>query len=199
MAKKTHQEQIMSTIKCSHCSSEYSDSLKYCPYCSESTATSKSKYRLNRFQERQHKLICASKIVSDAVIAAVIVIILLGVIVLLSVITSEAIVITLIIASLMLVPAAVIIVTFKAIDLIKNKKKTKILAQFYKDNTSICPSCGSQHISFGRKGYDWNYAYWGDVFGIKGSQYLAGMNSRQVIAHCNRCGRSWNTHREWLD
>ncbi len=199
MARKSQQKQTYSTIKCSHCSYEYSDSLKYCPKCSESTATSKSKYRLNRFQESQHKKICAHEIAGYSVVALVLVILFLGLIAVYSFISSEPVKISLIIASAIVVPAAIIIVTVKATDLIKDKKKTKILAQFYKDNTSICPSCGCQKISFGRRGYDWNYAYWGDIFNIKGSQYIAGMNSRQVIAHCNRCGRSWNTHREWLD
>lgn len=84
---------------------------------------------------------------------------------------------------------------------LKNDKVNKeryIQAQFLADETSICPECGSHDLSFGRKGYDWNYAFWGSMFKMRGSQYIAGMDSRRVIAHCNKCGHSWKTSREWL-
>lgn len=81
---------------------------------------------------------------------------------------------------------------------LKSPKEKMVQIQFEKDQTSICPSCGSHSVSLGRKGYDWNKGFWYRIFDIKGGHYLAGMDSRRVIAHCNSCGHKWETDKEWI-
>lgn len=79
--------------------------------------------------------------------------------------------------------------------IVKNsKRKSSIVTQFETDKTSICPQCGSHNIIVYRKGYNWNGAYWGNSFGIKGSRYLAGVNSNNAMCQCRNCGRQWNSH-----
>ena len=77
-------------------------------------------------------------------------------------------------------------------------KADRIWSQFYKDQTSICTRCGSHDIALGRKGYDWNYAWWGALFKSRTARYTAGMDSRRVTAHCRRCGHFWVTDQQWL-
>lgn len=66
--------------------------------------------------------------------------------------------------------------------------------QFVTDKTSICPMCGSHTVKAYRKGYNWNEAFWGNAFNIKGSRYIAGMGSNDAMCFCENCGHKWNTH-----
>lgn len=65
--------------------------------------------------------------------------------------------------------------------------------QFCTDSTSICPMCGSHSIKIYRKGYNYNEAFWGSMFNIKGSRYTAGMSSNNAMCHCQHCGHNWNS------
>lgn len=79
--------------------------------------------------------------------------------------------------------------------IVKNsKRKSNILVQFDNDKTSICPRCGSHSVKVYRKGYNWQEAFWGSVFKIRGSRYTAGMDSNEAMCYCQRCGHKWNTH-----
>lgn len=69
--------------------------------------------------------------------------------------------------------------------------------QFCEDSTSICPMCGSHSIKIYRKGYNWNEAFWGNMFNIKGSRYTAGMNSNDTICYCENCKHQWNAHSDY--
>lgn len=75
-----------------------------------------------------------------------------------------------------------------------SKRKSNILVQFDNDKTSICPRCGSHSVKVYRKGYNWQEAFWGSVFKIRGSRYTAGMDSNEAMCYCQRCGHKWNTH-----
>ena len=66
------------------------------------------------------------------------------------------------------------------------------------DNLQHCPYCESRNIAFYRKGYDYNYAWWGSILGIKGSRYAAGFDRKRVMGHCNACGREWKTDKAYL-
>lgn len=81
---------------------------------------------------------------------------------------------------------------------LKSPERKEIEMQFEKDQTSICPVCGSHDISLGRKGYDWNKGFWYSVFKVRGGHYLAGMDSRRVTAYCNKCGHKWETDQKWI-
>lgn len=78
-----------------------------------------------------------------------------------------------------------------------NKKpmthKQAIKRQFKQDRTSICPFCGSHDIKIYRRGYDYDYAFWGTIFNMKGSKYTAGLTSNEAMCRCNSCGNRWNS------
>lgn len=88
------------------------------------------------------------------------------------------------------------------VHIVKQKDRTPrekmIAAQFHNDPTSICPKCGSHNIALGRKGYDWDKAFWSSLFGNNSGIYAAGMDSRKVTGYCRDCGASWETNREWI-
>ena len=69
-----------------------------------------------------------------------------------------------------------------------------IRQQFKRDKTSICPKCGSHNITVYRKGYNWNEAFWGSIFKIRGTRYTAGMDANNAMCKCQNCGLQWNTH-----
>ena len=78
---------------------------------------------------------------------------------------------------------------------VTQKSKRKLInEQFKQDKTSICPICGSHSVKVYRKGYNWQEAFWGNIFRIRGSRYTAGMDSNEAMCYCQRCGHKWNTH-----
>ncbi|MDD6689244.1 MAG: zinc-ribbon domain-containing protein [Clostridium sp.] len=79
----------------------------------------------------------------------------------------------------------------------QGKRRVNINNQYNADKTSICPMCGSHSVTIYRKGYDWNGAFWGNMFKIKGSRYLAGMDSNETMCKCDHCGHTWNTHYDY--
>ncbi len=81
---------------------------------------------------------------------------------------------------------------FRTVEAYTNKSRRKVIKQqFRNDRSSICPSCGSHSVSVRRRGYNWNEAFWGEMFNIKGSRYTAGMGANDKICTCNHCGRRW--------
>ena len=78
--------------------------------------------------------------------------------------------------------------------LFRSKRRKIIDAQFYRDKTSICPRCGSHSVKVYRKGYNWQEAFWGNLFRIRGSRYTAGFDSNDAMCFCEHCGYKWNTH-----
>ena len=78
---------------------------------------------------------------------------------------------------------------------VTSKSKRKLIReQFKKDKTSICPRCGSHSVKVYRKGYNWQEAFWGNLFRIRGSRYTAGFDSNDAMCFCEHCGHKWNTH-----
>ena len=184
-------------IVCSHCGKEYSSDLKYCPDCSEATSVSESKQRLGEREQKKHTLAFAVETAKLFIgIAAISVV--GACFARFCEIVNEDIFGNFFVWFIVFFAFCSIFAVRVTIDRKKDMKWQNRMAKFHADNTSICPECGSHDLSFGRKGYDWNYAYWGSVFKIKGSQYLAGMDSRRVTAHCNKCGHRWETSKEWL-
>ena len=75
----------------------------------------------------------------------------------------------------------------------KTPNQRNIEGQFSENRTSICPNCGCHSITIYRKGYNWNGAFWGSVFKIKGSRYIAGMDSNNAMCRCDNCGHEWDS------
>lgn len=90
-------------------------------------------------------------------------------------------------------------VIFYFVEKSKSTKQKMIEIQFEKDQTSICPRCGSHSVSLGRKGYHWDKAVWYSIFKIKGGIFYAGVDSKRVTACCRNCGHRWETDKEWLE
>lgn len=196
---------------CPHCKKEYDDSFKYCPYCAEPKPE-----RVQTLDEKineKDKSIWAIGlgVIFIAFIPNVIIGYVISIIVYLltpledmydvnqiyesavKIIDSEKI------FTIAAIVSAVIGLLYVICWKLKSRRGKMIDIQFSEDQTSICPQCGSHNIALGRKGYNWKEGYRNSVLDIKGGFYLAGMDSRRVTAHCQNCGHSWLTNREWLE
>lgn len=184
-------------IVCLHCGQRYSSALDCCPECAEPTPTIKTAEDLKAKKEKQYKNSFIVDIVVG-IIGALLFAALFAFLICFYFLLTETVIVPFLPIFAVFAVLGLVGATFTLATLRKDKRYRNIRAQFYADDTSICPECGSHDLSFGRKGYDWNYAFWGSIFRLRGSQYIAGMDSRRVIAHCNKCGHSWKTSREWL-
>lgn len=196
---------------CPHCKKEYDDSFTYCPYCAEPKPE-----RVQTLDEKineKDKSIWAIGlgVIFIAFIPNVIIGYVISIIVYLltpledmydvnqiyesavKIIDSEKI------FTIAAIVSAVIGLLYVICWKLKSRRGKMIDIQFSEDPTSICPQCGSHNIALGRKGYNWKEGYRNSVLDIKGGFYLAGMDSRRVTAHCQNCGHSWLTNREWLE
>ena len=80
----------------------------------------------------------------------------------------------------------------------ENKKQQRIKryvinSQYLKDQTSICPHCGSHNIKHYRKGYNYKIGFWGAIFGVRGSGYAGGFDANTTCCRCMNCGNDWET------
>lgn len=75
----------------------------------------------------------------------------------------------------------------------RSEKETLIAVQYARDQTSICPKCGSHNIKIYRKGYNYHQGFWGAIFGVKGAGYAAGFDANTACCRCNNCGNDWET------
>ena len=75
----------------------------------------------------------------------------------------------------------------------KSDKQRKIDEQFRRDQTSICPRCGSEDIQIYPKGYDYKLGFWGALVGSKTVPFLAGVGSNTACCRCRSCGKKWET------
>lgn len=64
------------------------------------------------------------------------------------------------------------------------------------ERASVCPRCGSRDVSWSKKGYDYNKAYWYSLLGLKGGRYIAGQQKNRIVCHCNNCGKDWQSDLE---
>lgn len=198
MKRKSNSNEVDThLIECSHCGTEYSSEMKYCPNCSEATAVSEAKQRITKRERKVLKNAWLWETIKLFVVSGIFSLAVSLIMGATEILTQEKI-LGFRLWFVIFFTISLIFTTLISIDRHKNAEWKKRMAQFHADETSICPNCGSHDLSFGRKGYDWNYAFWGSIFRLRGSQYIAGMDSRRVIAHCNKCGNSWKTSREWL-
>ena len=80
----------------------------------------------------------------------------------------------------------------------KSKKQERIKqyiinSQYLKNQTSICPACGSHNIKYYRKGYNYKVGFWGAIFGVKGAGYAGGFGANNTCCRCMNCGKDWET------
>lgn len=183
-------------MKCSYCGKTIQYDAKYCPYCAEPVPeilSDEDREWEEKELERKAKNRAASSRLPK--IFTVNVMIGLGVFLLLFLLqgslinikASIAIIVTVSIIILLTIAGYIFCYTH-----LSNKEIVKY-KQFCTDSTSICPMCGSHSIKIYRKGYDYNEAFWGSMFKIKGSRYTAGMNSNDAMCHCQHCGHNWNS------
>lgn len=175
-------------MNCKHCGMLLPNNAKYCPNCAE-PVTNTSTFNSNKLK-------------SDDLTNALTIRFLKG----LAILILPSLLIALLISLVLdgsfsgllgyLFSVFTFGLIFVVIDLmiVKNsKRKSSIAKQFYNDKTSICPMCGSHSINIYRKGYNYNEAFWGTMFKVKGSRYTAGMNANDTMCHCNNCGYKWNS------
>lgn len=184
-------------VICSHCGQRYSDALDCCPDCAEPKTIIKTAEYLKTEKEKHYRNSFIIDIVAG-IIGALLFAGLFAFGICFAMLLIDGVIVPFLPIFAVFAVLGIIVATLILATLKKDKRYRNIRAQFYADDTSICPECGSHDLSFGRKGYDWNYAFWGSMFRLRGSQYIAGMDSRRVIAHCNKCGHSWKISREWL-
>ena len=182
-------------MKCSYCGKELPENAKYCPNCAEPTSG-------GLYDEAMQQDIInneywgdkALKILGYSIAPAI----TTGLIMLVLSIIIEKFTYSIGFIALIdfIIYAACVCIGFViAYFNKKHRSKTREIIdnQFYADKTSICPICGSHSIKIYRKGYNWNEAFWGRMFNLKGSHYTAGMNSNDAMCHCRHCGHEWNT------
>lgn len=168
---------------CRHCGKEYSDEYAYCPYCAEPKPIVRSE--TNELKQYKDKM--ASKFVFKIIICLIFSV---GFGVLLSWLEGIGIGIflsTIVFLGLALIPF------LEFYTLTKPGKARTINVQFSKDQTSICPKCGSHNIKIYRKGYNYRTGFWGAMFGVRGAGYAGGFDANNTCCRCMNCGKDWET------
>ncbi|MGN0535727.1 MAG: zinc-ribbon domain-containing protein [Eubacterium sp.] len=183
-------------MKCSHCGKTIPEDAKFCSYCAEPVSQTLSEND-RIWNERDLERKAKSKAALDKLPKVFAINLILGVCVFLMLFLLQgtiidispgiAIVLSIGIVVLLTITGYIYCrIRLSDRDIVKYK-------QFVTDKTSICPMCGSHSVKIYRKGYNWNEAFWGSVFKIKGSRYIAGMESNTAMCHCEHCGHRWNS------
>lgn len=180
-------------MKCSHCGKIIQDDAKFCPYCAEPVPemlSDEDREWEEKELERKAKSRAAlnTKLFTWSIIVGICSPILLLFLVYTQHLNFGIWLLIWLVCSIT-IPT---ITFFYAREHLYDESIVK-WKQYCTDKTSICPMCGSHSIKIYRKGYDWNEAFWGSMFKIKGSRYTAGMNSNNAMCHCQNCGHSWNS------
>ena len=212
-------------MKCPHCRKEYSDDYDYCPYCAEPKPIRAERPTIAEKVNEKDKNIWLIGVGIAIVVSVIMVIANYGFAFLAEVFIyafspsegptvvdaeksfakaeevhkmvwsrNHELILWLCAIGVGLLAGLIYVVNWK----LKSPRQKMIDVQFDENQLSICPHCGSHSISLGRRGYDWNKAYWNSLWGVKGGRYVAGVDSRRVTAHCNNCGHHWLTDREWI-
>lgn len=212
-------------MKCKHCGKEYDDSFSYCPYCAEPKPKIVQKITVNEAVEKKNKTIWLTGFGVFIISTAIMIAANYGLAFLVetvwylfspsdgpTVVDAERswklaeeihekvwggnneLILILSAVGIGILVGLIYVIAWK----LKSNYRKMIDVQFEADQKSICPHCGSHSIALGRKGYDWKKGFWYRMFNIKGGHYIAGMESRRVIAHCQNCGHSWETNDEWI-
>ncbi len=192
-------------IICSHCRKIYNSDFSYCPYCAEPKPIPRVEKTPEQIVKEQTNRSLPVALIMMIMWYIPCVLIVYGFNIFFAIIEilgENEVTIPLLSFKTALLISLVVdfvmgIIIF-IVEYFKTPREKIISYQFSKDQTSICPLCGSHSISLGRKGYNWNRGFWYRMFNIKGGHYLAGMDSRQVTAHCNNCGHRWKTDKEWI-
>lgn len=193
-------------MKCSYCGKTYDDDFSYCPYCAEPKPVERVEETPEQIVKHETAMapIVALGVMVMAYIPCAIAVWVVDFLILFSDNfhgANNTIDDMLSWKTIFLIALAVDFVIGLVVfvsEFFKTPREKIISHQFSNDQTSICPRCGSHNISLGRKGYDWNKGFWYSMFNIKGGHYIAGMNSRQVVAYCNNCNHKWETNRQWI-
>lgn len=165
-------------MTCTHCGKEYNDDYLHCPYCATPNLNPEiEKEYIKKVNQNISKLKIRAIITS--VVFTIVAVPCLGPIGL--------------VMACVLAVCLFVYVKAKHKSAIKTGKQFTINAQFTKDQTSICPKCGSHNIRIYRNGYEWNKGYWMRIFDVKGGSYIAGINSNNARCRCINCGNDWLT------
>ena len=193
---KNKPELKIDTTKCKHCGKKYPEDALCCPYCAEPNSQSISdeerEWEEQELERKAKNRAARSTDIFTASWSLVIVLPFLSVCLLSFGVKGSTIgIIALIsfIVSIIVFPTSAFLFARSHLadeSIVKWK-------QFCTDKTSICPKCGSHSVKIYRKGYNWNEAFWGSVFKIKGSRYIAGMESNTAMCHCEHCGHRWDS------
>jgi DNA-directed RNA polymerase subunit RPC12/RpoP len=167
---------------CRHCGKEYSDDYVHCPYCAEPNFEPKFKKDLEKeYIKKVNK--DATNLKIRAIITSV----------------TFAIVGTIGLGPIAWLIAGIFIVGVFIYANTKRKNNLRpgrdftINMQFSKDQTSICPKCGSHNIKVYRKGYNYKIGFWGAIFGVRGAGYAGGFDANNTCCRCMDCGKDWET------
>lgn len=178
------------TIECSYCGKNVPNDVHYCPYCAEPVLSNEDREWEEKELERKAKTRAA---LNTKIFTASLVIGTVGPVFLLSLVFTEHLAfgvwLSIWLGCSITIPTVAFLFARNHLydeSIVKWK-------QFCTDSTSICPMCGSHSVKIYRKGYNYNEAFWGSVFKIRGSRYTAGMNSNNAMCHCQHCGHDWNS------
>lgn len=186
-------------MKCSHCKRTIPEGAIVCPYCAEPVPRTMSKEDMEwERQELERKAKNRAALDSDIFRASLVSVCspLLSTLLLPFGVRGKTI---LYVAFFIFIISIIVFPTLAflyARSRIANESIVK-WKQYCADRTSICPACGSHSVKVYRKGYDWNEAFWGSVFKLRGTRYTAGMDSNLAMCFCKNCGHKWNSHYDY--
>lgn len=168
---------------CRYCGKEFQDDARYCPYCAEPVPVVQTQTQEEKGYDRKMLLRLVVKCVCAIVVCSVIFFLFLW---------GEGLSIAIVCTSMFLV-LSIGLVVLEYVLLTKPGKDRTINMQFTKDQTSICPKCGSHNIKIYRKGYDYKVGFWGSIFKVRGSGYAGGFDANTACCRCMNCGNDWET------
>lgn len=188
-------------MKCSYCGIDLPPNAKYCPNCAEPVIEPPSQEELLReekeLENKAKRKAALSKLPKTFGVNILISLSIWWVYSLIAQALGKPFSwLSILIIFIILLPALTISGYFFCKTHLTDREIIKY-KQFCEDSTSICPMCGSHSIKIYRKGYNWNEAFWGNMFNIKGSRYTAGMNSNDTICYCENCKHQWNAHSDY--
>lgn len=168
---------------CRHCGKEYSDEFAYCPYCAEPKPIEMSESQ----ELKQYTKNILSKFVMKLALCFLFSIAFFAFLMCVEGITIAVFLSIVVFLFLSLIPI------LEYYTLVKPGRLRTINIQFSKDQTSICPKCGSHNIKIYRKGYDYGKGLVLRLLDVKGAGFSAGIDSNNTCCRCMNCGNDWET------
>lgn len=170
---------------CNHCGKEFSDEFEYCPYCAEPKPIKKTQAQ----ELKQYKDGMLEKFIFKLLLSFCVCV--LGFLYFFCI--EKVNIAVAIFVSIVIFCIFALVPFLEYFTLTKPGKSRTINMQFTKDQTSICPKCGSHSIKIYRKGYDYSKGFWGAIFGVKGAGYAGGFDANTACCRCMNCGNDWET------